>query len=193
MEVKKVVVGSLQTNCYLLINDDKCLIVDPGDEAEKIKEEISNKTVVGILITHHHFDHVGALNILKEFYQTKVYDYHNLKEGNYNIENFSFEVIYTLGHTDDSVTYYFKDYNIMFVGDFIFKGSSFIPLPKTLFGSLGSLIFLTGFVLSGSTFSGFVSTLFGISTGVRSFLISSIILSSCLRLISILNSYPKFL
>lgn len=123
MEVKKVVVGSLQTNCYLLINDDKCLIIDPGDEAEKIKEEISNKTVVGILITHHHFDHVGALNNLKEFYQTKVYDYHNLEEINYNIENFSFEVIYTLGHTDDSVTYYFKDYNIMFVGDFIFKGS----------------------------------------------------------------------
>lgn len=123
MEVKRVVVGPLQTNCYLLIKDNNCLIIDPGDEAEKIVKEVGDKIVVGILITHHHFDHVGALDHLKNFYQTKVYDYQNLKEGNYDIKNFFFRVIYTLGHTDDSVTYYFADDKVMFVGDFIFRGS----------------------------------------------------------------------
>ena len=44
-----------------------------------------------------------------------------LKEGINNIDNFKFEVIYTPGHTDDSICIYFKDNNIMFVGDFIFK------------------------------------------------------------------------
>ena len=46
-----------------------------------------------------------------------------LKEKNYKIENFSFDVIYTFGHTSDSVTYYFKEEKIMFTGDFIFKNS----------------------------------------------------------------------
>lgn len=138
MEVKRVVVGPLQTNCYLLFKDSNCLIIDPGDEAEKIIKKVIDKTVVGILITHHHFDHVGALDYLKDFYQTRVYDYQNLKEGNYDIANFSFRVIYTLGHTDDSVTYYFIDNKMMFVGDFIFRGSiGRTDLPT---GDMGKMI-----------------------------------------------------
>ena len=122
MEVKRLVVGPLETNCYLLIKDNHYLIIDPGEEAEKIKKCITGK-VDGILITHHHFDHVGALEELKDYYQVPVYDINNLKEKSYNINNFSFEVIYTFGHTDDLITYYFKDDRIMFVGDFIFKDS----------------------------------------------------------------------
>ena len=114
MNVKRVVVGELQENCYILENNGKCIIIDPGDEANKIVNCIKYP-VVGILITHYHFDHIGALEELKEKY--------NLKENNFDIKDFNFEVINTPGHTSDSKTYYFKEYNMMFVGDFIFKNS----------------------------------------------------------------------
>ena len=121
MNIKRVVVGSLEENCYIVEKNNKCIIIDPGDEADKI---ISNITceVVGILITHYHFDHIGALDELKEKY--------NLQENNYDIDGFNFEVIETPGHTSDSKTYYFKDDNIMFVGDFLFKdGIGRMDLP----------------------------------------------------------------
>jgi len=121
MNIKRVVVGSLEENCYIVEKNNKCIIIDPGDEADKI---ISNITceVVGILITHYHFDHIGALDELKEKY--------NLQENNYNIDGFDFEVIDTPGHTSDSKTYYFKDNDIMFVGDFLFKdGIGRMDLP----------------------------------------------------------------
>lgn len=122
MEVNIVKVGYLETNCYIL-KKDTCIIIDPGDESDKIKKEIGNYKVSAILITHNHFDHIGCLEELKSFYNCKVYDYSNLEEKEYNIDNFLFKVIYTKGHSNDSVTFYFKKENIMFVGDFIFKNS----------------------------------------------------------------------
>lgn len=121
MKIKSVVVGSLETNCYILEKDGEILIIDPGDEPNKIIESIAGE-VVGIIITHHHFDHVGALESVKKYYNAKVYDYSNLKEEN-NIGVFTFKVISTPGHTDDSISVYFKDDNVMFVGDFVFNGS----------------------------------------------------------------------
>lgn len=123
MEIKKVVVGSLEENCYVLINDNECLVVDPGDEFNKIKEVIGDRKVLGVLVTHHHFDHVGALEEVLNNYETKLYDYNNLKEQEYNIGSFKFEVIYNPGHTEDSISFYFKEDRIMFVGDFVFNGS----------------------------------------------------------------------
>ena len=120
MQVNRLVVGDLETNCYILINNNKCLIIDPGDEYEKIKNEVSNKEVVGVIITHHHFDHIGALNY---FNKSLILDKSNLEEKEYDINGFKFEVIYTPGHKEDSITIYFKEQNIMFTGDFIFKGT----------------------------------------------------------------------
>ena len=91
MKIKSVVVGSLETNCYIIEKDGEILIIDPGDEANKIIESIAGE-VVGIIITHHHFDHVGALESIKNYYNAKVYDYSNLKEEN-NIGVFTFRVI----------------------------------------------------------------------------------------------------
>lgn len=121
MNIKSVVVGSLDTNCYILEKDGEVLIIDPGAEEEKIIENITGK-VVGIIITHHHFDHVGALEKIKQYYNVKVYDFSNLIE-NSTVGKFSFKVLSTPGHTDDSISIYFKEDNIMFVGDFIFYGS----------------------------------------------------------------------
>ena len=121
MKIKNVVVGPLETNCYILVKEDNCLIIDPGEEADVIKKEVGENKVVGIIITHYHFDHIGALEELKHTYQVNVYDVHNLKEGMNKIENFSFEVLFTPGHKEDAISLLF-DKN-MFVGDFVFKHS----------------------------------------------------------------------
>lgn len=115
MEIKKVVVGELETNCYILINNNKCLVIDPGDNFEMIKESIGDNKVVGCLVTHFHPDHIGALEELLSRY--------NLEINKVDNNNFKFEIISTPGHTIDSKCFYFKDNNIMFTGDFIFYES----------------------------------------------------------------------
>ena len=62
MEINKVVVGELETNCYVISVDNECLVIDPGDEYDKIKKVVGNKKVLGVIVTHYHFDHIGALN-----------------------------------------------------------------------------------------------------------------------------------
>lgn len=120
MNLKIVPVGFLQTNCYILEKGNKCLVIDPGDEFYNIKQNI-DKEVVGVIITHHHFDHVGALEEVLNEYKCRLYDIHNLTEGNHRISNFFFEVIYTPGHKEDCITLYFKKDKIMFTGDFLFE------------------------------------------------------------------------
>ena len=120
MQINRVIVGDLETNCYILIKDDKCLVIDPGDEIDEIKEEISNKKIVGVIVTHYHFDHIGALNY---FDKSLILDKNNLEEKEYDIDGFKFEIIYTPGHKEDCITIYFKEENIMFTGDFIFEGT----------------------------------------------------------------------
>lgn len=120
MNIKTIVVGYLQTNCYILEKNDTCIIIDPGDEIDKICKSITCKPIC-ILVTHRHFDHIGALNELSKKYSIPIYDYNSLKEGNIRIGDYIFKVIFTPGHTFDSVTYYFYEDNVMFTGDFIFK------------------------------------------------------------------------
>ena len=122
MNIKTIVVGPLQTNCYIVEKGNCCLVIDPGDEANKIIENITCK-VVGIIVTHSHDDHIGALTPLITKYGARLYNMNNMPEGQFSIENFQFEVIHTPGHMNDEITLYFAEEKVMFVGDFIFKGS----------------------------------------------------------------------
>lgn len=123
MKIEHISVGKLDCNCYILSENNKVLVIDPGDEFKKIDRIIDNRKVVGVIITHHHFDHIGAISDFVSKYKCKVYDKHNLSEGLNKIDNFSFDVIYTPGHKEDSITIYFKEDKVMFCGDFIFKDS----------------------------------------------------------------------
>lgn len=122
MKIERLIVGSYEENCYILKTDNECLIIDPGADFSLIDQKIKDYKLLGILITHHHFDHIGALNELKEKYNVVVYEFPNLKEDLYVVGPFKFKVIYTPGHTSDSVTYYFEQEKIMFTGDFLFHG-----------------------------------------------------------------------
>ena len=123
MEIRKIVVGALEENCYVLIKNNTCIIIDPGADYNKIKEVIKDNKVLGVLITHSHFDHIGALRNFLTKRSVKIFKRSNLEEKEYTLGDFSFECIYTPGHSKDSVTFYFKENNSMFIGDFIFKDS----------------------------------------------------------------------
>lgn len=127
MKIKTIKVGFLQTNCYLIIKNKDCIIIDPGDDFNKISKiiESDDLNVCAILITHHHFDHVRALDACIEKYNVKVYDFNNYINDDeiYKIKDFEFKMIDTRGHKDDLITFYFYKDNIMFTGDFIFKGT----------------------------------------------------------------------
>ena len=123
MEVKCIVTGFLDENCYLLIKNNTCLVVDPGDDFLKIKKEIGDNKVLGVLITHSHADHIGALRNFLTKRSIKIFKKSNLEEKEYTIGDFKFNCIYTPGHSKDSVTFYFMEEKAMFIGDFIFKES----------------------------------------------------------------------
>lgn len=120
MKIDRVVVGCLQANCYVISKNQECIVIDPGDEYEKIKKSIGDKKIVGVIITHYHFDHIGAL---KYFDKSLILDKNNLDEKIYKMGDFEFEIIYTPGHKDDAITIYFQEENVMFTGDFIFKNA----------------------------------------------------------------------
>ena len=123
MEIIKVVTGALDENCYVLVKGDNCLVIDPGDDFHKIKEVINERKVLGVLITHSHFDHIGALRNFLTKRSIKIFKRSNLEEKDYTIGDFKFSCIHTPGHSRDSVTFYFPEDEVMFVGDFIFKES----------------------------------------------------------------------
>lgn len=123
MEIIKIETGYLEENCYLICDNNKCLVVDPGDDSDIIISKIGDLEVLGILITHNHFDHVGALKEIKDKYNVDVYDSNFCSEKEYNIGPFSFKIIFNPGHSKDSISFYFGKEKIMFVGDFVFSGT----------------------------------------------------------------------
>lgn len=149
MDIKTVVVGDLGVNCYILTNDDKAIVIDPGDEYHKIKQVLNGKQVEAVLLTHGHFDHTGAV---KQFQKdgAKVYiskeDAKMLLDGYTSLaqpfgypftpikadETFDdndiieligqkIKVILTPGHTTGSACFLVN--NMLFSGDTLFQNS----------------------------------------------------------------------
>ncbi len=77
MIIETIVVSPFETNCFLVAQDvgQACVIIDPGDEDEKIIERIdtNNLTPSAILLTHGHGDHIGAVEPLRDKYKIPLY------------------------------------------------------------------------------------------------------------------------
>lgn len=76
MEWNQIPLGPLQTNCYILSKENNtCLIFDPGEESEKLSGFIrdNNLKPLAIILTHAHFDHIGAVDGIRDEFNIPVY------------------------------------------------------------------------------------------------------------------------
>ena len=148
---KLLLLGDIDVNCFFIEHNNKCFIIDPGYEKEKVIKYINdnNLEVLGILLTHGHIDHIGAIDCFdvpiylhKDEYEIITDNYKNGfdyygKEKPYSLDELNFikidssvvlqiddkkiKVIHTPGHTIGSVCYKFD--NDLYTGDTLFNGS----------------------------------------------------------------------
>ncbi len=156
MDVRMFTVGMVAENSYLFRRDgsDRALLVDPGDEAPKLLAAIEalGVTLDGILLTHTHFDHVGAVAPvaretgaevwvpeMEKFVLADINRYvpwpgfgpfesydaeHTLKGGErLELAGFEIDVLFTPGHSPGHVTFSIPDEAAVFSGDVLFQGS----------------------------------------------------------------------
>ncbi len=155
IDIMRLVVGPIRTNCYLIKNklSDGVIIVDPGGDEEVIENRMLayHMKPVAILLTHGHFDHIGAVNQLKSRFGVKVYAYKDEKEvlerpdinlssmfegpmsikadvylrdnEEFELDGIKFKTIYTPGHTIGSCCFYIENEKVLFSGDTLFAYS----------------------------------------------------------------------
>lgn len=142
MQIFTLPLGAYQTNTYIVANNGRCVIIDPGYEPETIHRflESNGLTADAIFLTHGHFDHVGGVKALVEKLGCPVYIHaselsmpeamtagplyytHTYGEGDrVKKAGLSFRVLHTPGHTPGSVCLIAED--ACFSGDTLFYGS----------------------------------------------------------------------
>jgi hydroxyacylglutathione hydrolase len=157
IDARMFTVGPVAENCFFVRvkGSDNAIIVDPGDEPDRLipaLDEVGIKTVEAILITHTHFDHIGAVapvaaatgapvwcpelevpvlaNIMDfvpwpGFGPFESYDADHTVKGGETLElaGMTIDVIFTPGHSPGHVTYGIRDEDALFSGDVLFQGS----------------------------------------------------------------------
>jgi hydroxyacylglutathione hydrolase len=156
VDVRTFTVGPVQENCHIARRDDsdQAIVIDPGEEAPRLLEalETLELNVAAILLTHTHFDHVGAVaplaratgadvwcpelevpvlaDIMRyvpwpEFGPFDSYDADHTVAGGERLElaGFEIDVLFTPGHSPGHVTYSMPAEQAIFSGDVLFQGS----------------------------------------------------------------------
>jgi glyoxylase-like metal-dependent hydrolase (beta-lactamase superfamily II) len=144
MDILTVKVGILQTNCYLLKANGVAVIIDPGAKIQRILDALGDTPLIAVLLTHGHFDHIGAINDLLAVHPVPVYlhpddeplmsdpqlNYSFPKRFTVDVSTlpypailelgpFRFEIIDAPGHTSGSVMLKIGEH--LFSGDTLFK------------------------------------------------------------------------
>src|SRR5699024_524788 len=75
LQIKRMPLGPLETNGYIVYNDDQAIIIDPGGDAEKVIAFLTEEGInpQAILLTHGHFDHIGGVDKLRKYFGIRVY------------------------------------------------------------------------------------------------------------------------
>lgn len=154
IEIQGMTTGPVEANCYFIYNDKNMLLVDPGEDAGKIKEKVAEigRKPVAILLTHTHYDHIGALEDIRQTYQIPVYVHpleqewltdskgnlsglrpmaeiicqpaeYEFEEKRYTLGDMAFEVRHTPGHSQGGVSFVFPEGEFVVTGDALFAGS----------------------------------------------------------------------
>lgn len=153
LTVQRMPVGPGQANCYIVSNEKEALIIDPGAEAETIKTAIERLDVkpVAILLTHTHYDHIGAVDETRATFDIPVYvaeeeaswlvdpsknlsqlvgmpfsvepaDHLFNPDETLEINDFTFKVLATPGHSPGGVSFVFNEDQFAISGDALFAG-----------------------------------------------------------------------
>jgi len=159
IKIKTLLVGPLQTNCYIISSKKEGAVIDPGGDEMRILKELEGLDVKYIILTHVHFDHIIACKkikintgakilchkeerkILKLFHQTRSLplqendiDIFIKEKDNIEFGNIFLKVIHTPGHTPGSICLYNSKVNIK-----INHNSSLLFSGDTIFaGSIGA-------------------------------------------------------
>ena len=146
MLIKTLTVGQLEENCYVNNNEKtlECVVIDPGDESNTILDYLEDNTLTcrAVMLTHGHYDHVGAVDAVAEETGAVVYMNsrddkggksrhlpYRLPQGGISYDDgdvideagLRFEIIATPGHTPGGVT--IRCERALFTGDTLFRGS----------------------------------------------------------------------
>jgi hydroxyacylglutathione hydrolase len=183
LELFRFVTGPVQENCYLLRDESgAAVLVDPGEDAADILELVqkTNSSIKAILLTHAHFDHVGAVQATREALKVDVWLHHEargqydqshlaaarwnmpftqpaapdhvLNAGTWQLGELEFEVLFTPGHAPGHVSLYSKSGGFVLSGDALFKsGIGRTDLPGSDHATLISSIRTQLFTLPGET------------------------------------------
>lgn len=152
VKVHRFSVGEMQSNCYLLENNNHCIIIDPGDDADYITSKIIELRLKPnfIVSTHGHFDHNMASFEISQNFNIPFYisdkdtflikrmratarhwfkrndillpQINTIESRLLKLGNLNIKVIEIPGHTPGSLAYYIEKSGIMFAGDLLFKG-----------------------------------------------------------------------
>ena len=169
MLIKTLTVGQIETNCYIVTDEAtlQCAVIDPGDEVNTVMDYLEEHHLQAryILLTHGHFDHVLAVDAVREETGATVcMSARDVGKGDYRFDppegsmmvseadaiavgGLTFRVMETPGHTPGGVCYICED--ALFTGDTLFAGScGRTDLPggdmPALLGSLRRLYDLPG-------------------------------------------------
>lgn len=141
MNITVLPLGSLQANCYVVAEGETCAVIDPGAQGVQLVSWLKDNrlTPEAVLLTHGHYDHVGAVQALVEAFGVDVYLHKGdttmtgeLAQGLYwnklyaegdtvTVGGMAFRVLHTPGHTPGSVCLKLGD--TLFAGDTLFEGS----------------------------------------------------------------------
>lgn len=150
--IKKLILGTMLCNCYVVYNENKeCLVIDPGANGQKVAKYIEENELklIAILLTHGHFDHIGAVDYLYQRYQCDIYAHQDsfelLKDPKLNLSFYdrdfiikspvlkcsekmnlagqNIEWLLLEGHCQGSSMIYMPSENAIFSGDVLFAGS----------------------------------------------------------------------